>query len=77
MTEFYTPQQVAEMLQISKAGAYNMALEGILPSVRIGRSIRIPKDAFEKFVASGGQAWAGGWRKAEPATPIVRESGRK
>jgi excisionase family DNA binding protein len=50
-----TAIQVAEILNISKAGAYNLMQRGQLPSVKIGRNIRvIPRD-LEQFIEDSKQ----------------------
>lgn len=42
---------VAEMLQISRSGVYDLVKRGELPSVRIGGSVRIPAAAIDRIVA--------------------------
>lgn len=43
-------RDVAAALNISKAGAYKlMSTEGF-PTIRIGKSVRVPKDAFLKWI---------------------------
>lgn len=56
MTEqLLTAIQVAEILNISKAGAYNLMQRCQLPSLKIGRSVRvIPRD-LEQFVQDSKQ----------------------
>ena len=46
---FLTVQQVAAVLSVGRNTAYNMIKDGQLRSVRVGRQIRIPKDAL-KFI---------------------------
>lgn len=45
-------QQAAELLQISRSQVYAMIARGDLPSIRIGRAVRIPSDALAAWVAS-------------------------
>jgi excisionase family DNA binding protein len=45
-----TVQQAARALNISKNTAYALVRSGKLHSVRIGRQIRIPKDALIEFL---------------------------
>jgi excisionase family DNA binding protein len=33
-------------MRVSRNGAYNAVAEGTVPSIRIGRTIRIPRDAL-------------------------------
>ncbi|MCI9469494.1 MAG: helix-turn-helix domain-containing protein [Oscillospiraceae bacterium] len=45
-----TVQQAARALNVSKNTAYALVRSGKLHSVRIGRQIRIPKDALIEFL---------------------------
>ncbi|MBS3976617.1 MAG: helix-turn-helix domain-containing protein [Syntrophomonadaceae bacterium] len=56
---------VADVLDITESRAYDLARQGILPSVRLGRQIRVDRDALENWIARGGQALPGGWRREE------------
>ena len=60
-------EKVAEELDVSVPRAYALVREGILPSVHLGRQIRVSDEALRKFVASGGKALDGGWRR-EPGS---------
>ena len=46
------PEEVAAALGISRARVYELLASGSLPSVRIGRSRRIPLDALRAWVAA-------------------------
>jgi excisionase family DNA binding protein len=48
--EFYTPEQLAELLQVSKPAIYKWAQEGRIKAVRIGRTVRIPATEVERLV---------------------------
>jgi excisionase family DNA binding protein len=48
--EFYTPEQLAELLQVSKPAIYKWAQEGRIKAVRIGRTVRIPAAEVERLV---------------------------
>jgi putative molybdopterin biosynthesis protein len=56
-------KMLAEMLGVSEARAYELMREKILPTVRLGRQVRVSENALEQFVASGGKALPGGWRR--------------
>ena len=48
-----TVEEAAAVMRISRTGAYNAIAEGTVPSVRIGRSIRIPRDRLVAALALG------------------------
>ena len=51
--EFYTPEQLAELLQVSKPAIYKWAQEGRIKAVRIGRTVRIPAAEVERLLRGG------------------------
>lgn len=61
-----TASEAAERLSVSVQRVYEMARLGIVPCVRLGRTVRFDPAAIEGYVASGGKALAGGWRR-EPS----------
>ncbi len=42
--------EMAELLSIGRSKAYALVQDGTLPSLRIGRSVRIPLSALEDWV---------------------------
>ena len=54
MSELLTVEEVAARLRITKQVAYRLAREGKLPSVRVGRSVRMSTEALESFIQTGG-----------------------
>ncbi len=42
--------EVADRLSIGRATAYEMMAAGILPTVRIGRAVRVPARALEDWI---------------------------
>jgi excisionase family DNA binding protein len=58
-----TIAEVAARLGITPARAYEACRRGLIPSVRIGRQVRVDPDALAKWIAAGGQALPGGWRR--------------
>ena len=46
----YTPQEVAEIMSISRSQVYNLMKSNQLESVHIGRSRRITMDQIHEFV---------------------------
>jgi len=57
--------EVAEVLAMKPTSVYELARKGLVPHVRIGRSVRFLPSQLRAFLESGGQALPGGWR-AEP-----------
>jgi excisionase family DNA binding protein len=54
----YRIEEVAKMLGISRAAAYNAAARGDFPSIRIGKRIVVPRGGVEKLIADSGEARA-------------------
>ena len=50
MTEVLTPAQLQELLQIGRKQTYELINDNKIESVRIGRSIRIPRQSVDKFL---------------------------
>ena len=46
----YRASEVARMTGLSRQGIYQLASEGRIPCVRIGRSVRFPADALDAWV---------------------------
>ena len=61
--KFYTVDQIAELIQLSRPRIYEAIRTGLLPAVHIGRQVRIEEQAFAGWVQAGGQAHAGGWKR--------------
>ena len=59
--------EVAALLRVPRARAYELARCGMIPVVRIGRQVRVDDAALKAWIARGGQTLPGGWRR-EPAT---------
>jgi excisionase family DNA binding protein len=45
--------EAAHQLQISEQTAYLWAKSGRLPAIYLGRSVRIPRKAFDRFLEAG------------------------
>jgi excisionase family DNA binding protein len=43
--------EAAEMLSIARTKAYLLVQDGTLPSVRLGRSVRVPVDALRAWLS--------------------------
>jgi excisionase family DNA binding protein len=44
--------EAAKMLGIGRSKTYDLISTGVLPSVRIGKSVRVPVDALRKWLAA-------------------------
>ncbi len=59
-----TAREVAELLRVPTASVYALAREGRLPgTVRVGRLVRFDVAALRQWIAGGGQALPGTWRR--------------
>lgn len=58
-----TADAAANALGVTVARLYELTRSGLVPVVRIGRSVRYSPRALRMFVDRGGAGWAGGWRK--------------
>lgn len=54
--------EVAARLNTSAARVQDLARQGILPSIALGRQRRFDPEAIERFISEGGQSLPGGWR---------------
>ena len=48
--EYLKVPEVAEMLQIARSRAYELVGSGEIPSVRIGRSLRVSRKELERWL---------------------------
>ena len=51
-TRLLKGQEVAQILNVSKALAYRLMAQGQLPTVKLGRSVRVRPEDLEEFVAT-------------------------
>lgn len=49
--DLMTVEEIAEQLRVSKMTVYRMVNSGTLPSMKIGNSIRVEREALEKYLA--------------------------
>jgi excisionase family DNA binding protein len=47
-------EELARILRVSRRRAYALASSGALPSVRIGRQVRVSEEGLQVWVARGG-----------------------
>lgn len=50
--DLLTVDEVADLLRIGRNQAYQAVHSGEIPSIRLGRSIRIPKAGLERLLAA-------------------------
>jgi len=50
MEELLKPDDVAKILQISKAKAYTLLKEGGIPTIRIGGLVRVRREDLEQYI---------------------------
>jgi excisionase family DNA binding protein len=68
MQQLLTVGQASELLNVSESRVYALVREHRLPGVvRIGRTLRVDPVVLQQYIASGGQALAGGWRREATA----------
>ncbi len=58
-----TVEEVAEMLGMSRERVYQLTREGIIPVVKIGRSLKYSEKALIEWIENGGKSYPGGWKK--------------
>ena len=51
-----TVEEVADVLRISRGAAYDGVRSGSIPSVRVGRTIRVPRHALAAMLAHNDRA---------------------
>jgi excisionase family DNA binding protein len=49
---YFTVEEVADVMRVSKMTVYRLLHSGELPGVRVGRSFRVPADALAAFLRS-------------------------
>jgi excisionase family DNA binding protein len=52
-TDAYTIPEAGKRLKIGRNQAYAAAKRGEIPTIKIGRSLRVPKPAFERLLEGG------------------------
>jgi excisionase family DNA binding protein len=46
----YRPTEFAEAIGVSRSKAYEIIAAGIVPSIRVGSSVRVPVDAAREWI---------------------------
>ncbi len=50
---YYTPEELAAMLKVTRQAIYNWVQQGRMEAVRIGRTVRIPSEEVERVLREG------------------------
>ena len=58
-----TINEAAEVLRVTAARAYELARTGQIPTVKIGRQVRVDRERLTDFIRNGGASLPGGWRR--------------
>lgn len=58
----FRPSEAAELLGIGRSKVYQLLADGTLPSVRIGKSVRVPVEKLRGWVESQTKAAQAGTR---------------
>jgi len=53
MEKFYTPEEIANNLKVSRKTVYNWIQEGRLKAVKIGHFWRIPESELNRLLGGG------------------------
>ena len=52
----YDVPTAGRLLNLSRATAYSLAAQGIIPTIRFGRRLLVPRKALEELLVSAGKA---------------------
>lgn len=66
--QLVTVEEASARLGISRERLYALIRHRVLPpgtSVHLGRTVRLSREALDRFIESGGQRLPGGWRQSE------------
>ncbi len=50
----YSVPEAGRLLSLSRATAYSLCAQGIIPTIRLGRRLVVPKVAIERMLAEAG-----------------------
>mgnify|MGYP003295208389 CR=1 FL=1 len=50
LKKFYTPEEIMEILNLSRTSVYKLFKRSDFPAVRIGRMLRVEQSKFEKWL---------------------------
>jgi len=64
-------EEAARLLQLSRSKVYAMLKDGDLPSIRIGRSVRISQEALRAWVTDRSGGWSAATEATRPTPAVV------
>lgn len=64
LSKLLTMAEVANVLNVSLPRAYELARTGLLPTVRLGRQVRVEEAQLVEWVRNGGAAHPPGYKHA-------------
>jgi excisionase family DNA binding protein len=67
--------EVADLLRVPPARAYELAREGVIPTVRIGRQVRVSAAALARWIEEGGQSLSDAERSADTGDLVAPRQG--
>ena len=56
----YSVPEAGRLLRLSRATSYMLANQGVIPTIRLGRRLVVPKIAIERMLAEAGSKPEGG-----------------
>lgn len=62
MTRLMKADKAARILDVPRDRVYEMAVQGLLPVVRLSRQVRFDEAKLRDWIDDGGKALSGGWR---------------
>lgn len=60
-------EEAAQFLGVSRARAYELARLGIVPCIRLGKTVLFDPEQLAAFMSNGGKAWPRGWHRKSVA----------
>lgn len=63
--QFLSVAELAGILRVSRTTAYELVRDRVVPSIRVGGSIRVPTSALDRWLADREQEALAGVRGAE------------
>ncbi len=61
-----TIKETADFLKINMHTAYRYAREGTIPSIRLGKSLRVDEEVLERWLIDNSGKTPGAWKRKKP-----------